>query len=188
MRIGITGGIGSGKSYVCKYLAQRGIEVYDCDRAAKRLVRTDPSIRKSLTRLIGPDTYTVDGEYNKAVVAKFLLASEEHKRAINAIIHPAVFSDFLASGLEWVESAILFECGLNRLTDRNIVVTAPDELRVRRIMERDNITREQAEAWIQRQWPQQRLRELADFEIINDGQADTNEQINQIIQQCKKPF
>ena len=188
MRIGITGGIGSGKSYVCKHLAQRGIEVYDCDQAAKRLIRTETSIREALTALIGKDAYTADGDLNKAVVAQFLLASEDHRHAINAIVHPAVFNDFLASGIEWVESAILFECGLDRLTDVNIVVTAPEEVRIQRVMQRDHISREQAQAWIGRQWPQQRLQELADYEIVNDGQADINEQINNIIQLCKKPF
>ena len=179
MRIGITGGIGSGKSYVCKHLAQRGIEVYDCDQAAKRLIRTETSIREALTALIGKDAYTADGDLNKAVVAQFLLASEDH---------PAVFNDFITSGIEWVESAILFECGLDRLTDVNIVVTAPEEVRIQRVMQRDHISREQAQAWIGRQWPQQRLQELADYEIVNDGQADINEQINKIIQLCKKPF
>ena len=141
-----------------------------------------------LTALIGKDAYTADGDLNKAVVAQFLLASEDHRHAINAIVHPAVFNDFITSGIEWVESAILFECGLDRLTDVNIVVTAPEEVRIQRVMQRDHISREQAQAWIGRQWPQQRLQELADYEIVNDGQADINEQINKIIQLCKKPF
>ena len=72
MKIGITGGIGSGKSYVCKRLSRYGIEVYDCDAAAKRLIRTSPVIRRKLTELIGPDTY-IDGQLNKAAVAQFLL-------------------------------------------------------------------------------------------------------------------
>ena len=76
MKIGIAGGIGSGKSYVCRQLQRRGITVYDCDSAAKRLIRTSPDIRRQLTALIGPDTYTAEGQLNKAAVAQFLLASE----------------------------------------------------------------------------------------------------------------
>ena len=93
MKIGITGGIGSGKSYVCQLLAKHGIGVYDCDAAAKRLIRTSPIIYKELTALIGPDTY-IDGTLNKVAVAQFLLQSEEHAKAVDAIVHPAVFEDF----------------------------------------------------------------------------------------------
>ena len=196
MKTGITGGIGSGKSYVCRLLQKRGYEVYDCDNAAKRLIRTSPEIRRDLTDLIGSDTYFEEGggrkdkKYilNKKAVAEFLLASEENAHAIDRIVHPAVFQDFIESGMEWMESAIIFESGIYRLVDRIIVVTAPEEVRIQRVMQRDHISREQAQAWIGRQWPQQRLQELADYEIVNDGQADINEQINKIIQLCKKPF
>ena len=145
MKIGITGGIGSGKSYVCKRLEARGYEVYDCDSAAKRLIRTSPEIKEKLTALIGPDTYSkVEGEYrlNKAAVAKFLLASEENAKAIDRIVHPAVFKDFEESGLQWMESAILYESGISRLVDKVIVVTAPEEVRIRRVMQRDGISQE----------------------------------------------
>ena len=141
MKTGITGGIGSGKSYVCKLLAERGITVYDCDSAAKRLMRTSQELRQRLTDLIGPETYlhthhtTEQGEWqlNKAAVAQFLLASEANAHAVDAIVHPAVFHDFEESGLQWMESAILFESGINRLVDRVIVVTAPEEVRIDRI-------------------------------------------------------
>ena len=99
MKIGITGGIGSGKSYVCKRLAARGIEVYDCDSAAKRLIRTSDSIRRQLTELIGEDAYMGD-TLNKAAVARFLLASERNAQAIDRIVHPAVFQDFEESGMQ----------------------------------------------------------------------------------------
>ena len=132
MKIGITGGIGSGKSYVCKRLARYGIEVYDCDAAAKRLIRTSPVIRRKLTELIGPDTY-IDGQLNKAAVAQFLLQSEANAKAIDAIVHPAVFKDFEESGMQWMESAIMYESGIYRLVDKVIVVTAPLEVRIGRV-------------------------------------------------------
>ena len=197
MKTGITGGIGSGKSYVCKLLAERGITVYDCDSAAKRLMRTSQELRQRLTDLIGPETYlhthhtTEQGEWqlNKAAVAQFLLASEANAHAVDAIVHPAVFHDFEESGLQWMESAILFESGINRLVDRVIVVTAPEEVRIDRIMKRDAISRQQALQWLDRQWPQDEVRRRADFEIVNDGKQDIDKQLNIILEQlCNKPF
>jgi len=188
MKIGIAGGIGSGKSYVCRLLQRRGITVYDCDSAAKRLIRTSPDIRRRLTALIGPDTYTAEGQLNKAAVAQFLLASEANAQAIDAIVHPAVFRDFEESGLEWLESAIMYESGIYRLMDRVIVVTAPLEVRIRRVMDRDHITRKKVLEWMTRQLPQEEVVSRADFEIVNDGQTDIEQQLNKIIEQCNRPF
>ena len=191
MKIGITGGIGSGKSYVCRLLEQRGYKVYDCDSAAKRLIRTSPFIRRRLTDLIGPETYFKEygdssqesGEYilNKKAVAEFLLKSEENARAIDRIVHPAVFRDFIESGMEWMESAIIYESGIYRLVDRVIVVTAPKELRIQRVIARDEISREKVLEWMSRQLPQEEVRQRADFEIVNDGQADINRQLDDIL-------
>ncbi len=188
MKTGITGGIGSGKSFVCRLLAERGITVYDCDSAAKRLMRESPSLREQLTTLIGPSTYIeekdLQGEsiwrLNKAAVAQFLLASETNAHAIDSIVHPAVFRDFEESQEQWMESAILFESGINRLVDRIVVVTAPEEVRISRIMQRDGISREKAKEWIARQWPQEEVRQRADFEIINDGKCDLQSQIDKL--------
>lgn len=188
MKIGITGGIGSGKSYVCRILEKRGYAVYDCDSAAKRLIRTSPEIRMQLTELIGPHTYHSDGQFNKSAVAEYLLASEEHARAIDDIVHPAVFRDFIESGMEWMESAIIFESGIYRLVDHVIAVTAPEEVRIQRVMQRDGISREQVLGWMKRQLPQDEVRQLADYEIINDGQTDINIQLNNILKQCNKQF
>ena len=180
MKIGITGGIGSGKSYVCQRLKAHGIDVYDCDTAAKRLIRTSTTIRQQLTALIGPEVYIGD-QLDKAVVAHFLLESEANAKAIDQIVHPAVFRDFEESGMEWMESAILYESGINQLVDRVIVVTAPEEIRIQRVMQRDAISREKTLQWIQRQWPQEEVRQRADYEIINDGKADIDEQIARLL-------
>ena len=186
MKVAITGGIGSGKSYVCKLLQQRGINIYDCDQAAKRLIRTSPDIRRQLTMLIGPEAYLgEDGQggwiLNKAVVAQFLLGSEVNAHAIDDIVHPAVFHDFETSGIQWLESAILYESGMDKLVNRVIVVTAPQEVRIQRVMQRDGISREKVLEWMSRQWSQDEIRQRADYEIINDGQADLNEQIEQLL-------
>ena len=194
MKTGITGGIGSGKSYVCRLLQKRGYEVYDCDNAAKRLIRTSPEIRRELTDLIGPDTYfeeeggRKDKKYilNKKAVAEFLLASEENAHAIDRIVHPAVFQDFIESGMEWMESAIIFESGIYRLVDRIIVVTAPEEVRIQRVMQRDGISREKVLEWMSRQLPQDIVRERADYEIVNDGEADLNRQLDSLLEIINK--
>lgn len=169
MKIAITGGIGSGKSYVCRMLEQRGIRIYDCDSAAKRLMRTSPTLRQQLTELIGPDTYDSEGHLNKAEVARFLLLSEQNAQAIDAIVHPAVSQDFLQSGYQWMECAILFESGFDNLVDKVIVVTAPEEIRIERVMNRDGITREKALEWMHHQWSQEQVVEKSHYEIINDG-------------------
>ena len=195
MKTGITGGIGSGKSYVCRLLQKRGYEVYDCDDAAKRLIRTSPVIRQELTDLIGPDAYfeergrrKEEGGYilNKKAVAEFLLASEENAHAIDRIVHPAVFQDFIDSGMEWMESAIIFESGIYRLVDRIIVVTAPEEVRIQRVMQRDGISREKVLEWMGRQLPQDIVRERADYEIVNDGKADLDRQLDALLEIINK--
>ncbi len=175
LKIGLAGGIGSGKSYVARLLARHGISVYDCDNAAKRLMRSE-EIQQQLEQLIGckPD---------KQALTRFLLASDDNAKAINAIVHPAVFRDFEESGFLWLESGIMFESGANHYVDRVVVVTAPEEIRIQRIMQRDNISREQAHEWMQRQWPQERVRQMADYEIINDGLADVDQRITHLLGQ-----
>lgn len=205
MKTAITGGIGSGKSYVAKLLKRHGIDVYDCDDAAKRLMRDSQDLRQQLTALIGPEAYesykpleahklhepsipddsNCHWVLNKAAIARFLLASEENAHAIDAIVHPAVFRDFEESGLLWLESAILYESGADKLVDRVIVVTAPEEVRLQRIMTRDGISRQKALEWMGRQWPQDEVVRRADIEIVNDGITDIEQQLQRIIKQTK---
>jgi dephospho-CoA kinase len=159
-------------------LEARGIQVYDCDNAAKRLMRTSAELQQQLKALVG--------SLEKADIAKFLLESEANAKAIDAIVHPAVFRDFEESGMQWMESAILFESGAFRLVDKSIVVTAPEEVRIQRVMQRDGITREKVLEWMQRQLPQDEVRRRADFEIVNDGEADIDKQINKILRTMKE--
>lgn len=183
--IAITGGIGSGKSYVCRLLGQHGVEVYDCDSAAKRLMRTSADLQARLTRLIGADTF-IGGELNKAAIAAFMMKSDDNVKAVNAIVHPAVAEDFLSSGNTWMESAILYDSGFDRYADIVIAVTAPEETRVQRIIARDNITREKALEWIARQLPQEEVAGRADYVIVNDGVQDIGKQADRILTQIRK--
>ena len=169
-QIAITGGIGSGKSYVCHILSQKGINVYDCDAAAKRLMATSSELQTELSLAVGEDIFQ-GGTLQKSKLTKFLLESEANKQTINDIVHPAVAADFLSSGYTWLESAILFEAGFDHRIDFDYIVcvVAPEELRIQRIMSRDGITREQAEKWISCQTPQQAIANKCHFCINNDG-------------------
>ncbi len=185
MKIAITGGIGSGKSFVCRELQRRGIDVYDCDAAAKRLMRSDVELQQRLRRLVGEDVYSADGTLQKPVLARFLLASEANKLAVNDVVHPAVARDFEQSSFDWLESAILFESGFIHRThfDKVVCVTAPEQVRVERVMARDHIDRSKALAWIHTQMPQQDIVSRSDYEIVNDGPSDVAEQVERLLQQ-----
>lgn len=187
MKIAITGGIGSGKSFVCKELNRHGIEVYDCDAAAKRLMREDEALQHSLMRLVGDDVY-VGHVLQKPILAKYLLASEVHKQAVNDIVHPAVARDFEQSGVDWLESAILFDSGFIHRThfDFVVCVSAPIEVRVARVMQRDHISREKTLEWIEAQLPQEQIIHQSDFEIRNDGQSDIANQVSSLIASIKE--
>ena len=182
--IAITGGIGSGKSYVCQLLEKHGIKVYDCDAAAKRLMRTSATLRQQLRQLVGPQVYR-GCILQKRVLAEFLLASEANKQAVNEIVHPAVARDFIESDYQWLESAILFDSGFHRRVPFSFVVcvSAPEAVRVQRIMARDGISEAKALEWIHRQMPQEQVEGLSNFVIQNDGVVPLEPQVDHLIHQ-----
>ncbi len=139
--IGLTGGIGSGKSFIAAALAQRGFSIYDCDREAKRIIAQNKKVQKAIIKLLGKEAF-IDGKYNTAYVAQRVFAEPQLLKALNTIVHPAVKADILSpftSHLSplFVESAILFESGLDELCDKIVVVTAPEETRIARTIARD---------------------------------------------------
>lgn len=184
MRVAVTGGIGSGKSYVCGLLAKRGIRVYDCDEAAKRLMATSQELQTALKALVGADVF-VGSVLQKPVLAQFILASEVQKQAVNNIVHPAVARDFAASGYDWLESAIFFDArfDLRLHVDHVVCVSAPLDLRVSRIMRRDHLSEARSRDWILRQMPQEEVIRRSDFEIINDGVRPLDPQIDEVLKQ-----
>lgn len=186
MRIGVTGGIGSGKSYVCRLLAQRWqLPVYDCDSAAKMLMVSSPHIRQQLQELVGDDVYDADGQLNKGVMSRYLFADAAHVKAVNAIVHPAVKDNFeqwasQQTGDVVMESAILVEAGFAKAVDCLVVVEAPLALRIQRAMARDGATEEQVRARVRHQMTAEQLRAYADIIVVNDGR-DLLSQLSPIV-------
>ncbi|MDE7377633.1 MAG: dephospho-CoA kinase [Paraprevotella sp.] len=187
LRIGITGGIGSGKSFVCRLLAERGVPVYSCDEEAGRLMENHPCIREALTDLLGEEIYTGEGRLNKPLLAAWLFASSGHAEQVNAIVHPVVKRDFVAWAQRQtvpvvaVESAILFEAGMDTLVDRVLLVDAPREVRLRRTMLRDGATREQVEHRMNCQMPDEERRLRARDILYNDGRNDLKQEVERLL-------
>ena len=173
LKIGLTGGIGSGKSLVGKILEALGYPVYYSDMAAKVLVDTDSEIRTQLINLLGTEVY-FDNELNRPFLAQQLFKDDQLRIQVNQIIHPKVrdaFKDWCTSQKSPVvfnEAAILFETGAYKTMDLNLLVTAPKELRIQRVMERDKMSPAQVEERIAKQWPDEAKVELANFTILND--------------------
>lgn len=176
LRIGITGGIGSGKSYVARLVSDTyGWPLYDSDRRARQLMTTSADIRRRLTALLGDDAYLPDGQLNRSRVAAYLFGSDANAQRINAIVHPAVRRDWQlfarqATRPVIIESAILVEAGLADTVDVIVAVVAPEALRISRVVARDNTTAEHVCQRMSRQMPQQQLLTHAHHVIVNDGQ------------------
>lgn len=191
MIIGLTGGIGCGKSYVAAMMRDRGLPVYDCDSNAKRITATDPAVAARLEKLVG-EPLVKDGVLDKGRLADFIFSNEDNLKAVNSIVHPAVRSDLMrwaaaqTSDLCLMESAILFESGFQDSVRLVVAVNAPEELRIRRCMARDGVGRESVERRMASQMPQQEKCLRADFVIENDGVHDLNSQIDAVIDKCKK--
>lgn len=174
IKIGITGGLGSGKSVVARLLALQGIPVYIADDESKRLTATSPLLRKQLCALFG-DTLYAGGQLDKQRLAALIFHDADNLRRVNALIHPAVGNDFLAwaerqtSPYCAIESAILFESGFDRLVDTTLMVYAPLEVRLQRALLRDGTTRDALLARIRQQLPDEAKREASDYTLLNDG-------------------
>ena len=175
IKVGITGGIGSGKSVVSDVIRLLGYPVYNSDIRAKELSDTNPIIRQSLVALFGPAIYT-DNQLNRPLLASHLFQNSSHREAVNAIIHPVVFADFNKwcavqhTSLVFAESAILVESGFSALMDKMIVVDAPHKLRLQRVVERDAVTMEQAQKRMEAQMDSVDLCKRADYVIYNDNE------------------
>lgn len=187
IRIGLTGGIGSGKSVVSRLLEVMGIPVYISDIEARRLMVSDEDIRRKLTLLLGEEVY-IGGNLNKPLLASYLFGSAEHAAQVNAIVHPRVKDDFrlwcsARSERPWVgmESAILLEAGFREEVDKVVMVYAPLDVRIQRIVSRDASSRELIEQRIRHQMDDEEKRKMADYVIVNDGNSPLISQVLTLI-------
>lgn len=190
IKLGITGGIGSGKSFVSRCLKEGfSVQVYDTDREAKRLMLEHEGIRADLIALLGEEVYTAAG-LNKPLLAAYIFSSPENAQKVNAIVHPRVKEDFrnwafrqeqAGCQLVGVESAILFESGFDREVDKTLTVSAPLELRIARVMERDRVSREQVLERITAQISDEERNRLSDFSVENAETSDIHAQLVRIL-------
>lgn len=172
--VGITGGIGSGKSVVSRLLNMLGYPVYDSDSKAKRLNDTDEEVKRALTLAFGSDLYE-NGLLNRPKLASLIFQSDSNRQLVNAIIHPAVKRDFLRwaeaqnSDIVFLEAAILYESGFDAFMNKVVAVAAPEQVRIQRAMQRDNATEQQIVNRLRAQMSQDVLESKADFVVVNDG-------------------
>ncbi len=182
MIIGLTGGIGSGKSTIAQGLRQMGYAVYDTDCEAKRLIVEDENVRTQMVQLFGNEVYA-NGVYQTALVAQRVFTDRSLLAQLNAIVHPAVRADILrwatmqdspsfrkglGVGLCFVECAILYQAGFDALCDKVVAVTAPEEVRLARVLARDHSTIDKVRARMRAQEADKDV-QRADFVINNDG-------------------
>lgn len=185
----ITGGIGSGKSYVCRLIEEARRPVFHCDDEARRIMRLDVEVQGELRRLAGDEVYTPGGRLRKEVMRAYLCRGRDHAARVNAVVHPRVALSLMAwqaafgrtAAPLFVECALLYESGFDRLCDKTIHISCPDEERIRRVMARDRVDRLQATAWLSLQMPEAEKRRRADFVIENDGKADVPAQLRRIL-------
>lgn len=176
--LGVTGGIGSGKTTVCRFLEEQSAKVFYADLEAKRLMADDPEVRAEIEAAFGADSYTTDGALNREYLAEQVFGDEEKLERLNAIVHPRVFEAFEAAKerardedvpLLVHEAALIFEAGGDEHVDAVAVVDAPEETRIARVVERDDVTASQVRARMGHQLPPEELRRRADYVIDNDG-------------------
>ena len=184
-KVGITGGIGSGKSTVCRLFAARGVAVYDCDAAAKRLMAEDEALKGAIVTRFGEACYC-DGMLNRSYLAEQIFGSDEAREALNGLVHPAVIADFerwaeeQAGEYVVLESAILFEAGLEKHLDCVVAILAPKPLRLERAMKRDDAQREQIEARMTTQLDDDTLCAKADLSLVNIFEEELEQQVQEL--------
>lgn len=199
MKIGITGGIGSGKSYICKILEDKGLPVYNCDDEAKRLMVENQEIICKLRSLISEDAYTevmtggvTTYRLNKPVVAAFLFGNPDNAAKVNGIVHPVVKNDFL----RWtelqdcdnvlMECAILFESGFDSVVDKSVLIYADEDKRLRRAMKRDNASEESIRGRMQQQISGKEACMRADYILDHNEYDTTDDEIEKLIRWIKE--
>ncbi|MEZ4804321.1 MAG: dephospho-CoA kinase [Bacteroidia bacterium] len=185
-RLGITGGIGSGKTTVCKIFEQYGVPVYYADLRSKVLVSENSDLQRELIQEFGQKTF-VDGEYNRAYIASIVFNDKSRLNVLNSIIHPYVLKDWDSFCIKHrnhayviKEAAIMLETDSKNSIDSVVLVYAPEELRIQRIMKRDSIDLDSIKARINSQMPEEEKLKLANHIIYNDGEHSLIEQVKEL--------
>jgi len=187
LKTGITGGIGSGKTTVCKIFEVLGVPVYYADDRAKEIIDTDENIKAEIKKLLGDTVYHPDGKIDRKKVANIVFNFPELLEQYNAIVHPAVIDD----ANKWMrkhqnadyvikEAALLFEANTYKDLDYIICVTAPTEKRIERIKQRDHLSDSEIQARMKNQWPEEEKVKLSDFVIYNNGDSPLIPQVMEI--------
>lgn len=185
LKVGITGGIGSGKTTVCEIFSSLGIPVFNADAETKQLYTNSAALRHQLVVTFGEDVFLNSGAINKAFLSE-KLKLDEGRKTLNATVHPFVFerfkqwSDEQKSPYVIKEAAILFESGADKTVNKSILVTAPMDIRINRVKSRDGRTSEEIQSIIASQWTDSRLRDLVDFVVVNDGKHSLIEQVRDL--------
>ena len=185
MVIGLTGGIGSGKSTVAKEFATLGIAVFNSDEQAKALIANNAQVKKRIMAAFGEKAY-LNGEYNRAYIAQIVFNNPEKLAILNGIVHPALAKYFKqwtkkqTSPYVLKEAAILFESGSYKDCDYIITVTAPEEVRIARVMARDHCTEAQVRARMSQQWSDAQRIALSNAVIENIDLESAKEQVKRI--------
>ena len=188
--IGITGGIGSGKTTIAKVFAQLGYPVYNSDNRAKELINTNPDLINALKLNFGSEIYSSNG-LDRKKMAGIVFTNPKKLELLNSLVHPAVGKDFSSwiekqnSSFVLKEAAILFETGIYKSLNKTIVVSAPIETRIERVMKRDSSSKEEIRARMKNQWSEEEKIKLADFVIDNSGKELVIPQVKEIIKQLK---
>lgn len=187
LKIGLTGGIGSGKTTIARVLEHLGYKVYIADSQASRLMNSDPQLRDELSMAFGKDIYTAAHQIDKKKLASLIFNNREALQQINRIVHPKVVADFnhwsekQPGEFIFFESAILFEAGLEKTVDYIICVYASLETRLKRVMERDQAAEEKVRERIANQMNDEEKCRRSDFTVYTDSPAMVLEQIDSLI-------
>ena len=174
LKIGITGGIGSGKTTVCRIFELLGIPVFYADAQAKLVMHTDEKLRVGIIQAFGFQSYLPDGSLNRKHIADIVFKDERELSTLNALVHPAVFRAFDLWALEQTapyvvkEAALLFESGSDKMCDYTILIKTPDQIKIARVIERDHITEADVRLRMARQWSDEEKEKLADYIILNN--------------------
>lgn len=192
LKVGITGGIGTGKTTACRLFEGLGVPVYYADDRAKQLMHDDDTLKSQLITAFGKNVYTKEGVLDRAYLAGLVFKDSAQLKRLNAIVHPAVYVDSAAwqtkqahQGMVYTlkEAALLYETGSYAELDKIIVVTAPEAMRIQRVMQRDQTTEEVVRARMAKQLPQEEKEQRADYLLTNITLEELSKQVHQLHQE-----